>query len=145
MTNRTLPKIIFTTGCAFAGVSVLLGAFGAHALKDLLTTTQLNSFETGVRYQFMHAITLVVLALGARKLNENVLKIVYNLFTIGIVLFSFSIYLLATSELIGEAENIKKIGFITPIGGLFLISAWGVLSIKGYEPRRHRPIVKTSA
>ena len=108
----------------FAVTAVTLGALGAHALKDILSDSQLHSFETGVRYQLFHALALLVLALNAEKFNQH-LKKSLTLMTAGICLFSFSIYLLSIPEAV--AISLSFLGPITPIGGLLLISAWLVL------------------
>ena len=108
----------------FAVTAVALGALGAHALKEVLTESQLHSFETGVRYQLFHALALLVLTLNAEKFNRH-LKKSLTLMTVGICCFSFSIYLLSIQEAV--RISLSFLGPITPIGGLLLISAWLVL------------------
>ena len=108
----------------FAVTAVALGALGAHALKEVLTESQLHSFETGVRYQLFHALALLVLALNAQKFNPH-LKKSLTLMATGICCFSFSIYLLSVQEAVGI--SLSFLGPITPIGGLLLISSWLVL------------------
>ena len=108
----------------FAVTAVALGALGAHTLKEVLTESQLHSFETGVKYQLFHALALLVLALNTEKFNQY-LKRSLILMTGGICLFSFSIYLLSIQEATGI--SLSFLGPITPIGGLLLISAWLVL------------------
>ena len=90
-------KLISIAGL-LAFLAVALGAFGAHKLNELLTTEKLNSFETGVRYQFYHSLALLIIGLNANKLNATAL--IGKFMLIGIVLFSFSIYLLSLQELI---------------------------------------------
>ena len=108
----------------FAVTAVALGALGAHALKDILSDSQLHSFETGVRYQLFHAITLLILALNTEKFNHH-LKKSLKLMTTGVYLFSFSIYLLSIQDVIGI--SLTFLGPITPIGGLLLITSWILL------------------
>ena len=120
MTTDKFIKIAIS----FAVTAVALGALGTHALKEVLTESQLHSFETGVRYQLFHALALLVLALNAEKFNQH-LKKSLTLMTAGICLFSFSIYLLSIQEAVGV--SLSFLGPITPIGGLLLISAWLVL------------------
>tara|TARA_B110000285_G_C14704560_1_gene414955 strand:+ start:85 stop:471 length:387 start_codon:yes stop_codon:yes gene_type:complete len=108
----------------FAITAVALGALGAHALKEILTDSQLHSFETGIRYQFFHAITMLMLALNADKFNHSLTRIL-TLMTAGICCFSFSIYLLSIQHTLGF--SMPFLGPITPIGGLLLISAWIML------------------
>jgi len=108
----------------FAVTAVALGALGTHALKEALTASQLDSFETGVRYQLFHAIALLLLALNTDKFNQHMRKSLI-LMTAGICCFSFSIYLLSIQDVIGIP--LAFLGPITPMGGLLLISAWLVL------------------
>jgi len=120
MTTDKFIKIAIS----FAVTAVALGALGTHALKEVLTESQLHSFETGVRYQLFHALALLVLVLNAEKFNQH-LKKSLTLMTVGICLFSFSIYLLSIQEAVGT--SLSFLGPITPIGGLLLISAWLLL------------------
>lgn len=133
MTNRTLQRQLFTTGCFLAGLAVMLGAFGSHALKERLTPDQLNTFEVGVRYQFMHALVLVILAIALRKLKSNVAHHLLYSFTSGIIVFSFSLYLISMKSLL-NLEYISFIGAITPLGGLTLIVSWFYLGFYGLKP-----------
>ena len=107
---------------AFLGVTaIILGAFGAHALKKVLSVEQLTTFEVGVRYQMYHALFLLFVGTFA-FLGEKERSIVFYLTIVGVLFFSGSIYLLATNTI----TNLKTkfLGPITPIGGLFLVSAW---------------------
>lgn len=110
--------IIIATGALFGMLAVIFGAFGAHALKKILTTDQLHSFEVGVRYQMYHAIVLLVLGLSA----TNITTATYWCFTIGIILFSFSIYGLVLSD--AKGKKLKFLGPVTPLGGLLLVLGW---------------------
>ena len=121
-------KVIFIAAL-LAFFAVALGSFSAHTLNELLTTEKLNSFETGVRYQFYHSLALLIIGLNANKLNATAL--IGKFMVIGIVFFSFSIYLLSLQELIGT--NLSILGPITPIGGLFLMFSWLILMIKNYK------------
>jgi len=114
-------KTILLTAIIFGVLSIILGAFGAHALKKVLTIDQLNSFEIGVKYQIYHAFFL--LFLGTTKLiSDKKKKTIYILTLLGVIFFSGSIYLLATKEI--TYIDISSIAFITPIGGLLFIFAW---------------------
>ncbi|TFG78654.1 MAG: DUF423 domain-containing protein, partial [Flavobacteriales bacterium] len=108
--NRT----IFLAGVIFGGLSLILGSFGAHGLEKLVDVRAMDTFETGVRYQMYHAILLLVLGSTSRIPMESK-KWVFYFLAIGIVLFSFSLYLLATNAL--TRFDFKTIGFITPVGG----------------------------
>ena len=120
-------KIIATA--AFLGLTaIILGAFGAHALKNYLTPEQLISFETGVKYQMYHALFLLFLGLSAVFLTDKTKKLMYWLVVLGVTFFSGSIYLLTTKNVTGI--DFKFLGPITPIGGTLLITAWGILLVK---------------
>ena len=119
-------KIFLQIGSLYAFLGVILGAFGAHALKSQLTLDRLTSFETGVRYQIYHALALLIVALLFQYLDERLLRIVGWLFAFGTILFSGSIYLLACRDMIG-LTTYKWLGPITPIGGTLLIIGWGLL------------------
>lgn len=108
-------------GSFFGVTAVILGAMGAHALKDLLDEETLTSFETGVKYQMYHAFLLLFLGIENRiqPLTKN---IIFYLLCFGIVFFSVSIYFLATNNF--TSFDFTTIGFITPIGGMLLILAW---------------------
>ena len=118
MTNFIKVAILFCT------TSVVLGAFGAHLLKDLLTEHQLSSFQTGIRYQMFHGLSILILALNENYFNEK-LNRVLQLMSVGIILFSLSIYLLNLQELL--ELPLSFLGPVTPIGGLFLIVSWILL------------------
>lgn len=125
-----MNKTIFITGIFFGVLAVILGAFGAHGLKEVLDADAIKTFETGVKYQMYHALLLLVLA-SVKQLSEQSKKLIFYFIVIGIVLFSFSIYGLATNDLTGF--NFKTIGFITPIGGVFLILGWLLFGFRGYK------------
>ena len=118
-----MDKIIFVTASLFGMIAIILGAFGAHKLKEVLTLEQLNTFETGVKYQMYHALFLLFVGLNT-ALTVKTKRIIYFLTLFGVIFFSGSIYLLATNSL--TSFDFRTIGFITPIGGLLLIMAWGV-------------------
>jgi uncharacterized membrane protein YgdD (TMEM256/DUF423 family) len=122
-----MDKKIIATAALLGMLSIILGAFGSHALKKFLEPEQLASFETGVKYQMYHVFFLLFLGLNT-SLTDKTKNIVYNLTLIGVILFSGSIYLLATKKITNI--DISAIGIATPIGGLFLISAWFLLFYK---------------
>lgn len=117
---------ILSTAAFFGMTSIVLGAFGAHALKQVLTVEQLATFETGVKYQMYHALFLLFLGLTTH-LSTKVKKSILVLTILGVIFFSGSIYLLATDSL--NDFNFKIIGFVTPIGGLLLVIAWSILML----------------
>ena len=118
MTKEKFLKI----GIILCAISVILGAFSAHLLKDILSNNTLTSFQTGVRYQFLHALIIIVLSLSFDKFKNKILIRSLWLFLIGIILFSFSIYILSIQTIL--EINLNILGPVTPIGGLILISAW---------------------
>jgi uncharacterized membrane protein YgdD (TMEM256/DUF423 family) len=121
---------LIAIGAGLMAIAVILGALGAHALEQTLTIDQLDSFKTGVRYQAWHSITLILLgAVGPTFLTRKSLKILATLFILGIVFFSFSIYLLSTRDLLGTDSWVGILGPITPIGGLLLILGWLLLAV----------------
>lgn len=112
---------IISTAVLLGATAIILGAFGAHALKQTLTADQLAAFETGVKYQMYHALFLLFVG-SSGFVTERARKMIFILTTIGVTLFAGSIYLLTTKNL--TDFDLKPIGFITPIGGLLLIVAW---------------------
>ncbi|PXY45257.1 DUF423 domain-containing protein [Flavobacterium hydrophilum] len=119
-----MERKIIITAAIFGMLAIILGAFGAHALKAILIPEQLTSFETGVRYQMYHAFFLFFVA-SRKELSLKTLKVIYNLVLGGVLLFSGSIFLLTTKNV--TTIDFKIIGFVTPIGGFLLIFAWFVL------------------
>jgi uncharacterized membrane protein YgdD (TMEM256/DUF423 family) len=111
-------------GALLGLLAVIFGAFGAHVLKKSFTADQLNSFETGVKYQMYHAILVLMLSFNL-NLDTALEKNMMYCFLIGTFLFSFSIYGLCLSAAKGKKWTI--LGPITPIGGLILVVGWGLL------------------
>lgn len=105
-------------------LGVVLGAFGAHGLKDIVAPEKIASYEVGVRYQIYHGLALLVIALNAKCFDKR-LKLFNGLILAGVVLFSGSIYLLALNEVV--SVDLKFLGPVTPIGGVLMIMGWGVL------------------
>ncbi len=128
-----MDRKIITTAAFLGMTAIILGAFGAHALKKILNLEQLNTFETGVKYQMYHALFLLFIGLS-QSILEKTKKIIFYFVVIGVVFFSGSIYLLATNDL--TSFDFKTIGFVTPIGGLLLIIGWIWLFIDFYQKKR---------
>lgn len=116
--------LVQVMGALYGLLAVLFGAFGAHALKKSLSDAQLRSFETGVKYQMYHAILLVVLGFNLGFTSPLETYIAYS-FIFGVFLFSFSIYGLSVSA--SKGKKVRWLGPITPVGGLLLLSGWGLL------------------
>lgn len=119
-----MKTITLVFGAAFGMLSVILGAFGAHALKKILSVERLESFETGVRYQ-MYAAFFLLIAGYILKFDTSSQKWISILMIAGTMLFSFSIYGLSLQDYFGL--NLKFLGPITPLGGLFMILSWMML------------------
>lgn len=127
-----MKQIVLVIGAIYGMLSIILGAFGAHAFKNLLTPDKLDSFEVGVRYQMYHAIVLLIIGL-LLNLETSIEKwTVWNII-IGTFLFSVSIYLLAFAEY--WKINLKFLGPVTPLGGLFMIAGWALLIISFVKTR----------
>jgi len=112
-------------GAGFGGLSVLLGAFGAHSLKDHLTEQKLATFQTGTQYMGYHALALILVGILVLVLGEpgkQALKKVGIFFTTGIVLFSGSLYALAF-------DGPRFFGPVTPLGGLSFMIGWFTLAV----------------
>lgn len=120
--NTIRHKNIAICGAVLCLLAVTIGAFGAHALKDILVVNQRQStFELANRYQFYHGLALLIIAALFQAVDQQShLKVVSILMTVGTVIFSTSLYILAIS-------NITWLGAITPIGGTLMIGGWGLL------------------
>lgn len=121
-----MNKAILVTASILGIIGIILGAFAAHGLKQLITTESIQTFETGVKYQMYHALFLLVVG-ASSMVQQKFKRLIFYLVLVGVFFFSGSIYALATNTL--STFDFKTIGFITPIGGLLLISAWVVLLI----------------
>lgn len=112
-----------SSGIALAALAVILGAFGAHKLKELVPPETVSSFQTGVQYQMYHSLALILVAICFEKFPNRFLKWTGACFLIGILFFSGSLYLLAGLKATDQV-GLKGLGLITPIGGLFFILGW---------------------
>ena len=122
-----LERTLWIAGAAMAGLSVAIGAFGAHALRARLEPARLATFETAVQYHMLHAVALLaVAALMGRVQSQQLLLLSGGLFTAGIFLFSGSLYALAIT-------GITWLGAITPLGGLAFIGGWLCMGIAAWK------------
>ncbi|CAM4035186.1 Uncharacterized membrane protein YgdD, TMEM256/DUF423 family [Pedobacter westerhofensis] len=128
-----MNRRIILTASFFGAVAVMFGAFGAHSLKNVLSADQLAIWTKGIEYQFYHTFALLFLSTFAR-FRTKLVDISYFCFTIGIVLFSGSLYLLATRE-ITHISFVNIIGPVTPLGGLLLIAGWAMLFFAALKNR----------
>ena len=129
MQTAEINRKLIVAGAAFAMLAVLIGAFAAHGLKQVLDGYALGLIETAVRYQMYHAIALLIVGVlsMARQLSARWLTLAAAAFAIGIVLFSGSLYLLAFS-------GIRWLGAITPIGGVAFVAGWCALIAVAIRP-----------
>ena len=118
-----MHKAFLIIASILGALSVILGAFGAHALKQIVPPESVATFETGVRYQFYHTFALFAVAILFQAFPGKWLLWSGWMFVIGIVLFSGSLYLL-TALKGTNTVGLKGIGIITPFGGLFFIAGW---------------------
>jgi uncharacterized membrane protein YgdD (TMEM256/DUF423 family) len=110
----------------FGFTGVALGAFGAHGLKNRLSAEYMAIFQTGVLYQLIHALAIFGVALLAMQIQGRLVTYAGIAFTLGIILFSGSLYLLTLT-------GISKIGIITPIGGLCFLLGWAILGWTAWQ------------
>ena len=121
-----MKELVLIFGGIYGTLAVILGAFGAHALRRSFNDDQLRSYEVGVRYQVFHAIVLVISGI-AFPFMETLQVLTGWFLIIGICLFSFSIYGLTYSD--SRGKKLKFLGPVTPLGGLFLIAGWITFTI----------------
>lgn len=123
-----MHKGFLRTGAVLAALAVILGAFGAHVIKEKVTAEVLAIFETGVRYQVYHSIALMITGILYMQFRGNAILWAGRLFRAGIILFSGSLYMLCDLKARG-VENLSVAGIITPLGGAAFIAGWIFLVI----------------
>lgn len=128
-------RLILTSAGVLGSLAVILGAFGAHALKARLDPAALVSFETGVRYQFYHALALLLVGLLMPALPAGPWRAAAGCFLLGTLLFSGSIYLLSTRALL-PFGSLRLLGPVTPLGGLLLLAGWVIVAVAGWRVGR---------
>ncbi|GAA4797943.1 DUF423 domain-containing protein [Olivibacter ginsenosidimutans] len=128
-----MNKRIILTAAFFGLIAVVLGAFGAHGLSGKIDDQNLDNWRTAVNYQFYHTLALLFLATFSRAKN-TLINLSYVAFSVGILLFSGSLYLLATRELTGVSA-VHILGPITPLGGLAFILGWASLFLATLKGR----------
>lgn len=122
-----MDRKIIAVAAFMGAVAIVLGAFGAHGLKEVLNESQLATFETGVKYQMYHALFLLFIG-TTNLIKETTKKTILGLVSVGVLFFSGSIYLLSTATVTGL--SVKFLGPVTPLGGMLLIAAWMLLFAK---------------
>ena len=120
--NKKMNKKIIITAAAFGFLAVIFGAFGAHSLKKLISVEQLEVWQTAVQYHFYHTLVILFLSTFSRSRNK-IINFSFYCFTLGILLFSGSLYLISLKNILG-IESVGVLGPITPVGGLCFILGW---------------------
>jgi uncharacterized membrane protein YgdD (TMEM256/DUF423 family) len=118
-----MNKNFLSVAALLGALSVALGAFAAHKLREMVSPDAVAVFETGVRYQFYHVFALLFVALFSERISKKWMIWAGNCFIMGIVLFCGSLYAL-TALKIAESSHLLLVGVLTPIGGLFFIAGW---------------------
>jgi uncharacterized membrane protein YgdD (TMEM256/DUF423 family) len=118
-----MHRIYLKIGAFIGALSVLMGAFAAHQLKQYLAPEVLATFQTGVTYQFYHAFALLITGILLKRYPNDWIIWAGRLFVVGIILFSGSLYLLAMLKSIKDV-GLGGFGLITPVGGLLLVAGW---------------------
>ena len=121
-----MQKLFLITGTLLAGMAVALGAFGAHGLKKMVDADTIGIYHTGVQYQMYHALALLVVGILAGRVTNSFYHYAGFFFLGGIVLFSGSLYLIASLKAMNKAIT-PGIGIITPVGGLLFLVGWVLL------------------
>ena len=119
-------KLYIITGSAFAALAILLGAFGSHALKQKLTLEQLEIYDIATRYLMFHALGIFAIGILGYQVPSEILTLPLLLMVLGILIFSGSLYLISLA-------GYKKLGMVTPIGGLALIISWLMVAYNIYK------------
>jgi uncharacterized membrane protein YgdD (TMEM256/DUF423 family) len=128
MILHPLAKKSLVTGAGLLALAVLIGAFGAHGLKNMVTPDKLVTFETGIRYHFYHAFGVLFLAIIQQSFQALRLEVSFYAFIAGIFLFSFNCYLYVIT-------GMKFFAMIVPVGGLLFVLGWAVLAIRSLKLR----------
>jgi uncharacterized membrane protein YgdD (TMEM256/DUF423 family) len=123
-----MQKLFLTIGTLLAGLSVALGAFGAHGLKKLADADTVAIYQTGVQYQMYHALALLVLGILSERMMGSLVHYAGFLFIAGVVFFSGSLYLIASLKAMNKVVPVG-VGVITPVGGLLFILGWVLLLV----------------
>ncbi len=117
-----MSKTILMTASVVLTLAVIIGAFGAHGLKSHLSNEMMQVYKTGVEYHFYHALGLLLIGVLSVSMPSGLLNWSAIFLTLGIILFSGSLYIMAIT-------GIKWLGAITPLGGLSFITGWIILFV----------------
>jgi uncharacterized membrane protein YgdD (TMEM256/DUF423 family) len=125
-----MKKGVVISGALLILIAIILGAFGAHALKEILSVKSLQSFETGVRYQMYMGLAILILGFNYYRFRKKQFKLFFGFILSGTLLFSLSIYGLVWAEHAMAIELRKILGPITPLGGTLMIVGWTILLVQ---------------
>jgi uncharacterized membrane protein YgdD (TMEM256/DUF423 family) len=128
MQKLNMSKLFLIIGTILAGLAVVLGAFGAHRLKQVADADTLVTYQTAVQYQMYHALALVLVGILAERIVNPMTGYAGALFIGGVVLFSGSLYLISSLKVMNKAVP-TAIGIMTPVGGLLFILGWLLLLV----------------
>ncbi len=126
-----MNKTILLWGIGFGMLAVVLGAFGAHFLENRIPAEAMETYATGVQYQMYHALLLILVG-GMATPGPDSKKWIFRFLVSGILCFSFSLYALSVKSLLGYEPGI--FGWVTPIGGLLLLTGWILLAYRIFRP-----------
>ena len=118
-----MHKSFLTTAAVLGALSVGLGAFAAHRLREIVAPDVVSIFETGVRYQFYHVFALLIVGLAPDRVSNRWIVWAGNCFIMGIIFFCGSLYIL-TALKAADISPSKIVGIATPVGGVFFIAGW---------------------
>jgi len=114
---------MIATGSILAALAVMAGAFGAHALKNVLNDKYMHTYQTAVTYHFFHSLAIILCGMLHSSVHARHIRVAYRFFLVGLILFSGSLYVLSIFAGTGY-DTFTRIGAITPFGGLCFISGW---------------------
>ena len=129
-----MSRKFIALGALLAATAVALGAFGAHGLKKIVDDSTVQTFQTGVQYQFYHALAVILIGLLYEKKSSKLILYSGWFFISGIVLFSGSLYILTLLKAT-ETTGLNKLGLITPFGGISFISGWVCLFVSYWRKK----------
>jgi uncharacterized membrane protein YgdD (TMEM256/DUF423 family) len=126
--KTNMQKSFLSVAAILGALSVALGAFAAHKLREIAAPDAVAVFETGVRYQFYHVFALLFVGLLSERVSNRWMVWAGNCFIMGIIFFCGSLYTL-TALKAADISPMKLIGIATPVGGVFFIAGWVFLSL----------------
>ena len=130
-----MNKYFLKIGAFLGALTIIFGAFAAHAIKSRVNVETLSIFETGVRYQMYHVFAIFIVGILYKEFPYKSLAWAGNLFVAGIILFSGSLYLLTYFKSIGSG-NMNWLGAVTPFGGICFILGWSLILRSLYHPKK---------